>query len=220
MNNMAARASYGLDCTLIIDKSGSMATRDMPRGQTRWEAAKESTYALAAKMFELDANGIDIWVFSNKNKCYPSVKPEKVSQIFQENEPCGGTAMADVLKNALDAYFSKRDTGGSKEGGDLIFVVTDGEPDSQGDVTDVLVKASQRLRFSDNLAVHFIQVGNDSTATQFLKFLDEELVPKHKVSYDFIKTIKIGDMENNGLTQTILDLVRETEESKKGCRRL
>lgn len=202
------------DYTLILDKSGSMARKDMPNGPTRWKAAEESIYALAAKVFEFDPDGIDVWMFSNGNIFYPNVRPEQVQQMFQENEPCGGTAMADVLKNALDAYFTKRDTGKSKPNGDVIFVITDGEPDSQIDVINTLVNAAFRLRPSDNLAINFIQIGNDASATQFLKVLDEDLVPKYKIPYDFIKTIKIGDLERQGLTQTILNLINETAKSK------
>ena len=35
------------DYTLIIDKSGSMATPDQKGGRSRWVAAQESTLALA-----------------------------------------------------------------------------------------------------------------------------------------------------------------------------
>ncbi|MEI8365811.1 MAG: VWA domain-containing protein [Parachlamydiaceae bacterium] len=202
------------DYVLIIDKSGSMAHPDMPNGQTRWKAAEETVYALAAKVFEFDPDGLDVWLFSNNNRCYRNVRPERVQQVFQENEPCGGTAMAEVLKNAFDEYFTKRDAGKAKPNGEAIFVITDGEPDNKEAVISTIVGASLRLRATDNLAVHFVQVGNDPVSTQFLKTLDEDLVSKHKITYDFIKTIKIGDLENQGITQTILNLISETARSK------
>jgi hypothetical protein len=49
---------------------------------------------------------------------------------------------------------------------------------------------------------------------QFLRVLDEDLVSKRRISYDFVKTTKIADMERQGLTQTILNLIGETAKSK------
>jgi len=47
------------DYTLIIDKSGSMSTPDQPGGRSRWDAAQESTLALARKCEQFDTITID-----------------------------------------------------------------------------------------------------------------------------------------------------------------
>jgi hypothetical protein len=96
------------DYTLIIDKSGSMATPDQKGGKTRWVAARESTFALASKCEQLDPDGITVYVFSGKFKRYENVTSSKVSQIFQENEPSGSTDLAGVLKHATDNYFERK----------------------------------------------------------------------------------------------------------------
>jgi hypothetical protein len=49
--------------TLIIDKSGSMATPDQKGGRSRWVAAQESTLALASKCEQFDPDGITIYLF-------------------------------------------------------------------------------------------------------------------------------------------------------------
>ncbi len=51
------------DYTLIIDKSGSMATPDQKGGRSRWVAAQESTFALANKCEQFDPDGITVYVF-------------------------------------------------------------------------------------------------------------------------------------------------------------
>ncbi|MBU6346798.1 MAG: hypothetical protein KGR70_16320, partial [Cyanobacteria bacterium REEB494] len=79
------------DYTLIIDKSGSMSTRDQRGGKTRWEIAQESTIALARKCEEFDPDGITVYVFSGRFKRYENVTAAKVAQIFQENDPVGAT---------------------------------------------------------------------------------------------------------------------------------
>lgn len=198
------------DYTLIIDKSGSMSNRDMPNNQSRWQAAEESVYAIAAKVFEFDPDGLDIWLFSNNHKCYPNVGPSTVTQIFQENEPFGGTRMAEVLQKALDEYFHKRDTGKVKPQGEVILVVTDGQPDSREDVVKVLVNSANRLRPSDNLALNFVQVGYDKDATAFLNFLDNELMHKAGARCDFVETVKMGDIEEQGLKQVLLNTLTKT----------
>jgi hypothetical protein len=52
------------DYTLIIDKSGSMATPDQKGGRTRWATAQESTFALASKCEQFDPDGITIYLLS------------------------------------------------------------------------------------------------------------------------------------------------------------
>jgi len=70
------------DYTLILDKSGSMSTRDQLGGKSRWQAAQESTVALASKCEEFDPDGITVYTFSSKFRRYENVTAAKVEQIF------------------------------------------------------------------------------------------------------------------------------------------
>ena len=92
------------DYTLIIDKSGSMATPDQKAGRTRWVAAEESTFALASKCEQFDPDGITVYTFSGRFKRYENVTSSKVTQVFRENDPSGTTDLAMVLKHATDYY--------------------------------------------------------------------------------------------------------------------
>ena len=202
---------HNRDYTLIVDKSGSMSIRDMPNGKTRWKAAEESTTAIANKVFEYDSeDGIDVWLFSNTYQCYPNVGPEKVRQIFKENEPFGGTQMAEVLQKALDAYFEKRDSGRLKTNGEMILVITDGEPDNEKKVVEVLVNGAKRLRSDDNLAINFIQVGKDESAANFLNYLDEELTQQEGAPCDFVETVNMDKIEEVGFQQVLMNTVYKT----------
>ena len=84
------------DYTIIIDKSGSMYTKDQMGGKSRWALMQESTVALANRCEELDPDGITVYVFSGRFKRYENVTSAKVVQIFQENEPSGTTNLAAV----------------------------------------------------------------------------------------------------------------------------
>lgn len=185
------------DYTLIIDKSGSMATPDQKGGRSRWVAAQESTLALASKCEQFDPDGITIYLFSGKFKRYDNVTSAKVTQIFTENDPSGTTDLAGVLKNATDDYLQRKAAGQTKPNGETILVVTDGEPDDRKAVMRVIIEVSRRLDRDEELAISFIQVGNDAQATRFLKILDDEL-QSAGAKFDICDTITMDDMEEIG----------------------
>lgn len=195
------------DYTLIIDRSGSMVTADMPGGKTRWDTMKESTYAVAAHVFQLDTDGLDIRLFSGFHRYYRNVTPEKVKEIFMENSPMGNTDLAGVLKAALDNFFEQRAAGQLKSGGETMIVITDGQPDDEKEVKEVLTAAVKRLRPDDKLAIQFLQVGKDEGATRFLKFLDDELTKERGVWKDVVSTVSLETIERIGLNEVLLDLV-------------
>ena len=196
------------DYTLIIDKSGSMATPDQKGGRSRWVAAQESTIALASKCEQLDPDGITIYLFSGKFKRYENVTTAKVSQIFKENDPSGTTDLAGVLKHATDDYLQRKTAGQTKLNGETILVVTDGEPDDRKAVMKVIIEASRRLDKDEELAISFIQVGNDPQATRFLKILDDEL-QSAGAKFDICDTVTMDDMEDMSLSEVLLNAITD-----------
>ena len=196
------------DYTLIIDKSGSMATPDQKGGRSRWAAAQESTLALASKCEQFDPDGITVYVFSGRFKRYENVTSSKVAQIFQENEPSGTTDLAAVLKHATDDYLQRKTAGQTKPNGETILVVTDGEPDDRKAVMRVIIEASRRIDRDEELAISFIQVGTDQQATRFLKVLDDEL-QSAGAKFDICDTITMDDMEDLTLSEVLLNAITD-----------
>lgn len=196
------------DYTLIIDKSGSMATPDQKGGKNRWFAAQESTFALASKCEQLDPDGITVYVFSGKFKRYENVTSGKVSQIFMENDPSGTTDLAGVLKHATDNYFDRKRAGGNQTSGETILVITDGEPDDRKAVMKVIIEASRKMDRDEELAISFIQVGNDPQATRFLKVLDDELQGAG-AKFDICDTVTMEDMEDMSLAEVLLNAIND-----------
>jgi hypothetical protein len=194
------------DYTLIIDKSGSMSIRDQQSGKSRWNVMQESTFALASKCEELDPDGITLYLFSGRFRRYDNVTSDKVVQIFQENEPSGRTDLAMVLQDALNNYFQRKDKGETKENGETILVVTDGEPDDRKAVMKVIIEASRKMDIDEELAISFIQIGSDSQATKFLKILDDELQGAG-AKFDIVDTVTIEDMEDMSLTDVLINAV-------------
>jgi hypothetical protein len=194
------------DYTLIIDKSGSMATKDKAGGLSRWQIMQESTLALASKCEELDPDGMTVYLFSGKFKRYDNVTATKVSTIFQENEPNGRTDLASVLKDATNNFFQRKIQGKIPANGEIILVVTDGEPDDRKAVMQVIIDASQQLDRDEELSISFIQVGTDEAATKFLTILDDDL-GRAGAKFDIVDTITMHDMEDLTLREVLLNAI-------------
>lgn len=194
------------DYTLIIDKSGSMSVRDQASGKSRWDIMQESTFALASKCEEFDPDGITIYLFSGRFRRYDNVTSDKVVQIFRENEPSGRTDLATVLQDALTNYFQRKSNGQTKENGETILVVTDGEPDDRKAVMKAIIEASRQMDRDEELAISFIQIGSDPQATKFLKILDDELQGVG-AKFDIVDTVTIDDMEDMTLKDVLLNAI-------------
>lgn len=194
------------DYTLIIDRSGSMSTRDMAGGRSRWQAAHESTIAIASRCEQFDPDGITVYLFAGKFKRFDNVTSKQVDTIFQEYEPMGSTNLAGVLVDAFDAYFKRKAAKQTKPNGEIILVITDGEPDDQRAVMKAIIDASRRMERDEELGVQVVQIGRDEGATRFLKALDDDLT-RAGAKFDICDTVSIDDMEEMSLTDVLLGAI-------------
>ena len=197
------------DYTLILDKSGSMSLLDSGASLSRWQVAQESILAIARKCEQLDPDGITVYTFSTRFKRYDNVTASKVEQIFLENDPMGTTNLAAVLQDAT-AQFLKRKAAGElgDKVGETILVITDGEPDSQRDVIQVILDVSQKLDRDEELAISFIQVGQDAGARKFLKALDDQLQDVG-AKFDICDTITMDDLAETSLIEVLMAAVED-----------
>ncbi|MDB9376715.1 VWA domain-containing protein, partial [Nodularia sphaerocarpa] len=170
--------------------------------------AQESTLALASKCDQFDPDGITVYLFSGRFKRYDNVTAAKVTQIFQENDPSGSTDLASVLKHATDDYFQRKRAGQTKPNGEIILVVTDGEPDDRKAVMKVIIEASRLMDNDEELGISFIQVGTDAQATRFLKVLDDDLQGAG-AKFDICDTITMDDMEDLSLSEVLLNAIMD-----------
>ncbi len=185
-----------------------MSTPDQAGGRSRWDAAQESTLALARKCEQFDPDGMTVYLFSSRLKRYDNVTSEKVAQIFQENDPAGSTDLATVLKDATNRYFERKAAGQAKTSGETILVITDGEPDDRKAVMKTIIDASRRMERDEELAISIIQVGSDATASRFLKALDDELQGAG-AKFDICDTITIDDMADMSLSEVLLNAISD-----------
>ncbi len=196
------------DYTLIIDKSGSMYTCDLPGNKTRWEAAQDCTHALACTCEKIDPDGITVYLFSGRFRRYDNVTSDKVVQVYAENEPMGRTDLASVLQDALDNYFQRKSSGMAKPNGETFLVITDGEPNDRKAVMRVIIDAANKIERDEELGISLIQVGRDRKAKEFLKALDDQL-EKVGAKFDIVDTITIDEMENMTLTDVLMNALTD-----------
>jgi uncharacterized protein with von Willebrand factor type A (vWA) domain len=185
-----------------------MSTPDQLSGMSRWQAAQESTLALARKCEQVDPDGITVYTFSSRFKRYEDVTASKVEQVFLENDPVGTTNLASVLQDAMNGYFQRKAAGKTKSGGETIVVITDGEPDDRKAVMEVIINATRQMERDEELAVTLIQVGNDAGAARFLKALDEQLQGAG-AKFDICDTITMDDMADMSLAEVLMNAVSD-----------
>lgn len=192
------------DYYLVLDKSGSMTTTDCPGGKSRWASARESTEAIAQKLHEYDPDGITVVPFASTHKWYPNTTPDRVGQVFRENEPMGSTNLAPALQACFNDYLSNKAAGKAKANGAIVVVITDGQPNDEHEVAQAISAFTRKLDNGDGeFGISMLQVGKDVGAAQFLKRLDDGLVSAG-AKFDIVDTKSMEELENIGLTEAII----------------
>lgn len=183
------------DFYLMVDKSGSMEELVKAGGSTtRWAEAQEATIALARWAEKYDDDGISVVLFGSNHKLYENVTAggDLVKKLFTENGPNGGTDTAGALKSILDSYWTRKATNASETKPLIIFCVTDGIPNNEQELIDVITDTANKVADADEIRINFIQVGDNADAKKFLHRLDTELTCK----YDIVNSKSEDEVSN------------------------
>jgi len=180
------------DYTLIIDQSGSMSSMaswsSWFKWNTRWSEAKDAVQYLAPHITKLDPDGVKVFFFNHNWKKYENIRTAgEVMDMFSKERPGGSTDLAKVLKKALEEHFES----GKDE---TILVVTDGQPNSEPEVKDVIIKATKKMKLDSELSISFIQIGDDYGAAKFLQALDDDLQDMG-AKFDIVDTLTTTEMK-------------------------
>ncbi len=172
------------DWYLLVDKSGSM-NEPVKAGSslTRWAEAQEATTALARFAEGFDDDGISVVLFSNGHTTHDNITSggDLVKKLFTDNGPNGNTNTAGALLSVTDAYFARKAANASETKPLIIFIVTDGEPNSKQELQDAIVAIANKVDNVDEIRINFIQVGDNKEAKQYLHHLDSELTCKFDI---------------------------------------
>lgn len=196
------------DYYLLVDKSGSMSATDCQGGKSRWKTCQEATENIARKLNEFDPDGITVVPFAGSFKAYDNTTPDKVHQIFVENEPNGSTNVAAPLQYCFDDYLKNKKAGTQKANGAVVVVVTDGEPSDPENVAKAIVAFTKQIDNREELGIEFIQVGKDAGAAAYLKRLDDHLTTEG-AKLDIVNTKTMDEIENMSLTDVLIASLTE-----------
>ena len=187
------RINQGRQYHILVDESASMNTGDCPGG-TRWATAKEIVGLIAVEAQKYDADGkIGLTFFGSNVNRVGEVTAAEVAGKFPE----GARGMATKLGAALDAEFEAYFASGSDHSVTYI-VLTDGEASDKLIVAQALKNAAEACGDGDKIAVGVWQIGSDSGAANFLKYLDEGLGEIDIVDTQSMDTL-VDNLGNIGL---------------------
>lgn len=169
---------------LLIDGSASM---DKPAGTgysgTRWAVVEEVASSLATWLAgngpdgkPRDPDGIDIVVFQgNGISTFRNQRDNvAVGRIFESETPFGGTPLHKALEFVVDDFVGQKE----EVAPTFAIVLTDGWPSNDEEPVRQLKRAADFMKSrgltDEAFAVWFIQVGEDSQGTAYLKWLDSD----------------------------------------------
>ncbi len=196
------KALSNFDFTIVIDRSGSMGYAYKVANRSRYDFLKESIVSFSNKLSKLDKDGFDMYIFSSKFQRFEGINStEKVLELFESKDPNGSTDLTSVLED-----FFKHFNATKSEKPHMCVVFTDGEPDDKNSVAKSIVAQTKKLSSDEQLTLLFIQIGNDASATKFLKGLDDELT-KHGAKFDIVD---VKTIEDSGNYDDLSDLLLES----------
>ena len=168
----------------IIDRSGSMMSLDGNSGKTRWDSAQSAIEKMVETVFRFDIDHtIPLYVFDYETVFVGELTSStQVRQVFKDYKPRRGTTNLDgALKEALGCYAGTKRPNYTLVPGTTFIVLLDGGADSESAVFETLrFYADPRNGYIANhtqIAISFLQIGDDPSATNFLQALDDNIEP-------------------------------------------
>jgi len=188
------------DYILAVDASSSMGVQ-MSNGQTRWATVAEAAFGLAQAIEQFDPDGIQVYTFASLIKEHGSATAQTVADLFSKNKPFGSTNLAGLLNTVLlQKWVPEVPT--------TLIVITDGQPDDKAAAAQSLVAATKKMQSDDQLAITFVQVGDDPGATNFLKFLDDELMGLG-AKFDVVDTFPSDRFGEKSIEEVLLAAIQD-----------
>jgi uncharacterized protein YegL len=157
---------------LLIDRSGSMDTDDC-EGQTRYTYLREKIKAFVPAAAAVAAgNNVTAIFFNHTTKVEHLSTADSVDISLRTNRPAGGTATHLAIEEAYKQHLIDPSIP------TLVFLVTDGQPDSTDAVNKEIVSVTKRLSKPEDFRIMVLTVGERSPGlSKWLEQLDSELGP-------------------------------------------
>ncbi|KAK4188819.1 hypothetical protein QBC35DRAFT_183007 [Podospora australis] len=188
------------DTIFLIDDSSSMETG------SRWKEVKDALNKIAPICTAHDADGVDVYFLNARNRSHADgngftgiSSSRQIEKLFTDVRPNGwtptGTRINEILQPYLRNYAEQIRRTNSPENCGVkpinMIVITDGQPTD--DPEEIIISIAKRLDELQapphQVGIQFFQVGNDWSATQALKELDDNLASRGTGCRDIVDTV-------------------------------
>ncbi len=211
------------DVVIIIDKSGSMSSADCPSDNmpaamtrmffgvpgggalTRWEWCQRQTFHVASQLQRVN-NNIKLVLFDSRVTEFNNVSMNSIADIFNQYRPGGGTNATKALKTVVQEYFDRKRQFANVKPLSIVFI-TDGAPASPTSLKDLIVETSLKMSNPNEIALSFLQIGNDDDGDRLLPELDFDMV-REGARFDFVSCRPFASVSRTGLLRAVLDTAR------------
>jgi hypothetical protein len=214
------------DVVIIVDKSRSMSEADCPSDNvpavmsrlffgppsgnsgviTRWEWCQRQTMHVASQLQRQAGSRMKLVLFDDRVSEFDNVSLTSLPEIFTRFRPSGGTNATKALKTVFQEYFQRKQLGGNVRPLSVVFI-TDGAPSSPTSLKDLIIETSLKLNHPSEIALSFLQIGNDDDGDRLLPELDYNMV-NEGARFDFVSSRNFASVSRTGLMRALLDTAR------------
>ncbi len=165
---------------IMVDRSGSMSEQDGKNG-TRWDSARKAVEKVVHTVFEYDVDHtVPLYLFDHECLFLGELtSPSQVLGVFNDFGPRGTTDLNTTLKQAIETYAGSKRPNYDVVPGTTFLVFLDGAVNDEEEVVRTIkYYANPKNGYIANhtqIAISFIQIGDDNGATRFLKRLDDDM---------------------------------------------
>lgn len=194
---------FHYNVVICIDTSGSMSDRIESLNTTKWDWCDQfvSTFAADAQL-EAGNRQLSIASFNQEFTLAGGQTPAQIANFFKANQPGGATNLGSPLEHIFATRLKD-----PKRKPLLVVIISDGMSNTGPHVESVIAEATNAIANADELKVAFLEVGEDSLSTAYLKYLDECLINEgakldvvETVSFEGLKKAKFLDVLHHIIT--------------------
>lgn len=197
------------DIIVMQDRSSSMGDKEyfpmFSDKVSRWQWCLSQSMDLTRQASRLPNWGFTLVMFSSQYDVYRNVHLRNLPQLFVRNGIFIGTKLAAPMHEQLTEYFQRRATGKARPL--VIAVITDGKPQDDEDLNDVIIQATRLMKDPNEIKITFLQVGTDDDGQRKLYRLDNRLMSRG-ARYDIVGVTPFSELAEKGLTRALIKAIQ------------
>lgn len=200
------------DIVIMQDRSGSMGEKEhFPQGTfPRWYWCLSQAMDFTRQAARLPNWSFTLVLFSNEFDVYRNVRLQNVPAIYDTRRGAYvGTKLANPMSEQIYDYFQRRAAGSRRPL--MIAVVTDGKPQDDEKLRDLIIDTTHHMRRPDDIQIVFLQVGTDDEGQRKLRRLDYKL-QKKGARYDIVSVMPFDWVTRVGLTRALVSAIQGVDQ--------